>query len=418
MRILFAHQLNDLYGASRSLLRLATRLRLDGHHVLVLLPYDGPLTVKLTQAGILVRFLPELFYVDRVILRSAGCIGLGRRLTSSVSKILRIIREHRIDVVHTNTALILSSGLAARLRGIPHVWHVREIFSEHPRLWKMHRHLMLRLASRVVCVSQAVADQFDGLAATGKVCVVHNGIPAQEACKAPARVAEEFRQRFAMSSGPVVGTIGRINLRRKGQGTLMEAARTLVSEFPQAKFLIAGTSFPGKEENLLELKRLISALGLEKHVVCTGELDQVQAFYQACDMTVLAVSLPDAFPGVVLESMAMARPVVASRLGGTTEQIVDGETGYLVEPDQPVALAAAIRRLLADPRLCLEMGIKARHRFLEKFEFEQCYRKILALYESLVSSEVRAETPVEGPSLAAGEPAVSQPWRRGSSFRA
>lgn len=386
MRILFAHQVNDLYGASRSLLRLARRLRQEGHAVWVVLPVDGPLASKLADSGVAIQILPAMAFLDRQLLRTVGARGLVRRLIASVPQLLRLIRDQRIDLVHTNTALVLSSSLAARLARRPHIWHVREIFADAPRLWKPYRRLMLGLADRILCVSHAVAAQFEGAAGSQKVLVLHNGIPAAETRYVPPEDALLHRSRLGIQGGPVVATLGRINLRRKGQGVFVEAAKRLVRDFPQARFLIAGSPFPGKDDNLVELQHRIHALGLEESVIWIGELEHPEVVYHASDVTVLAACMPDSFPGVVVESMAMGRPVVATRLGGAVEQIADGETGFLVPPEDPEALAGALRRLLANPALCAEMGRRARQRFLELFEFERFYQSMTGIYAQLTAA--------------------------------
>ncbi len=147
MTILFAHNTSDLYGASRSLARLTSRLRADGHTVLVVLPCPGPLGDELQRAGVEVVVLSSLAVVDRAGCGVAGLLKLLWRLPLSVAWLTGLIRRRRVDLVHTNTALILSSPIAARLCGRPHVWHIREFFTEFPGLWQIHRRIMLRLAA-------------------------------------------------------------------------------------------------------------------------------------------------------------------------------------------------------------------------------------------------------------------------------
>jgi len=381
--ILFGHSVADLYGASRSLLRLAGRLARDGHTVMAVLPGSGPLEAELERAGVEVYIRPELAAVDRRNFNIRGMAQTAGRLTAHLFRLAAFIRRRRVELVHTNTALILSTPLAARLAKCRHLWHIRESFAEFPRLWPLWRRVMLGLSDRIVAVSEAVARQFGGEGA-GRVRVIHNGFPRTEFDGvSPARVAD-FKRRFGLDGGPLVAVIGRLKLRRKGQEVFLKAASMLAGRFPAARFLLIGSPYPGNEAHLEELKRIAAELGISERVVFTGDVEDIKAAYAALDVAVLPGSLPEPFGGVVIESMAMGKPVVGTRLGGTVEQIVDGETGFLVEPDNPAELAARVEQLLANEALRREMGRRGRERFLRHFEFETFYKRITDLYGEIL----------------------------------
>jgi glycosyltransferase involved in cell wall biosynthesis len=178
MRILFVHSGADLYGASRSLLRLIARLQCDGHEAVVVLPYEGPLLELLRAQDVRTLIHRSLPIVTRPAVRSPrGLAELALNIPRSTHWLGALIREFRPDVVHTNTALILTPGLAARLANIPHVWHVREFFSEFPSFWKKYQWYMDAFADRIVCVSSAVAEQFHPKIRRRKVAVIHDGFP-------------------------------------------------------------------------------------------------------------------------------------------------------------------------------------------------------------------------------------------------
>jgi glycosyltransferase involved in cell wall biosynthesis len=131
---------------------------------------------------------------------------------------------------------------------------------------------------------------------------------------------------------------------------------------------------------------MVSRYGLDGRVIYTGDAADIKAAFAALDVTVLPTTLPEPFGGVVIESMAMGKPVIATRLGGSLEQIEDGVTGLLVTPDDPAALAQALARLLSDAPLRRAMGMRARERFLQHFEFEPFYAQITQLYAELLRS--------------------------------
>jgi glycosyltransferase involved in cell wall biosynthesis len=131
---------------------------------------------------------------------------------------------------------------------------------------------------------------------------------------------------------------------------------------------------------------LVRELGLQQAAVFTGDVNDVKAAIAALDVMVLPSGQPEPFSGAVLEAMALAKPVVGTRLGGTVEQIDDGVTGLLVPPNEPAAMAAALCRLFGDPALRDRMGQAGRKRFLERFEFEPFYAAMLALYRDVAGN--------------------------------
>lgn len=398
MNLLLVHAPSDLYGASRSLLRLSRRLRADGHRVTVVLPALGALAPELERAGVTVQCLPGLAVINRRSFHGIRSFQFPYRLLASARALARLIRREAIEVVHTNTALLPAPGLAARWCGVPHVWHIRELFTEFFTLWKLQWRFMKVLADRIIAVSGAVASQFP-VECRGHVRVIHNGIPANEFSGVRSESARHFRRRCGLDEALLVGLPARINLRRKGQGVLLEAAAQLRQRHPHARFLLIGSPFPGNEEHQRELERRIRDRRLEDYVLLTGELSDMRPAYAALDVVTSCSVLPEAFSGVVIEAMAMGKPVVGTAIGGTPEQIEDGVTGFLVRPGDPDELARALDRLLSDAELRRRMGEAGRRRFIELFEFEGFYRRMLAVYSELLGRELVSPAPVYAESL-------------------
>jgi glycosyltransferase involved in cell wall biosynthesis len=380
MTFLFVHHTADLYGASRSLLRLSSRLCAERHRVIAALPCDGPLGWELARSGVTVLHLSSLLAIHRSQLNPAGILRLLLRFPPSVIRFVQLIYRYRVDVVHTNSAVILSAGVAARLTGTPHVWHIREFFSEFPAMWRRYQRFMDRFSTVIVAVSSAVASQYSSDIRSRKVVVIPNGFPRTEFDGIAAERTEAFRRRWRLNSEPVVGLIGRIKLRRKGQDVFVKAVAHLKDRHPRARFMLIGSPFPGNEDQLDALNSLIEQLGIVDRIIYTGDIADIKAAYSALDFSVLPTVLPEAFGGVVIESMAMGKPVVGTRLGGTVEQIDEGVTGLLVPPDDVEGLAQAMDRLLSDPELRAKLGAAAKDRFLHCFEFEPFYKKMLQVY--------------------------------------
>jgi glycosyltransferase involved in cell wall biosynthesis len=387
MKVMFVHDPPDLYGASRSLLRLASRLATDGHIVLVVLPEEGPLAGKLRDSGVQVLVSPRLAVLKR---KSAGSISglarLGGRFVLSIVELFRLAGKFRPDLIHSNSAVVLPAGVVARMRRIPHVWHIREIFSDFPRLWIFYQWYIAVFSSRIVCVSQAVADQFHPRIRTRKVVVLHDGFPAAEFPEISPDEVQAFRHRYNLNGNLLVGLVGRIKIGRKGQDVLLDAAVRLKPRYPDTRFIFIGSPFPGNEDHLVRLRKQITDSNMDEEVIYTGDIDDVKTAYAALDISIQSSVLPEAFSGVVIESMAMNRPVIASKGGGVTEQIEDGVTGLLVDSGDAEQLATALARLQDDPELRARLAANGRKKFIEKYEFEGFYSKLRALQSALLAA--------------------------------
>jgi glycosyltransferase involved in cell wall biosynthesis len=178
----------------------------------------------------------------------------------------------------------------------------------------------------------------------------------------------------------LVGVIGRIKWVRKGQEVLIKAAALLAEQYPEVRYVIVGSVWPGNEDHLVRLKELIEQLGLTQKVVFTGDVKNPRDVYAAFDVTVVPSVLPEPFGRVVMESMAAGTPVIGSRCGGIPEQISDGETGLLFEPGNERELAAALQKLLSDGELRTRMGRAARARALRMFDDSATYANLAKVF--------------------------------------
>lgn len=387
LRILFVHSGSDMYGASRSLLRLSSRLVSDGACVTAVLPHRGPLCEALSGKNVQVVVHSGLALLERARMKSP--LGMARLLLdtfSSIKSLRKLTIEFKPHLVHTMTSVILSSGIAATTCGVPHLQHVRESFGEFGGLWRLYQFYLAMFASRIVCVSTPIANQFARGLLIRKVEVLHNGFPRTEFENVTASQIRAFKEKFHLENAShLVGVVGRIKYLRKGQDVFVKAAAQLKPRFPDARFLCIGSPFPGNELHLSRLLELIKEQGVAEYVLCTGDVDDIKAALAALDMVVLSSVQPEPFAGVVIEAMALSRPVVATAVGGSLEQVTDGVTGFLVEPGNAESMAKAIGRLLESPEQARLFGRNGRQHFLERFEFEPFYRKMLSLYERVMS---------------------------------
>lgn len=383
--ILYVHNSADVYGASRSLLRLVSHLDRDQFAAVAVLPEDGPLRVHLEQAGAEVVIYPRLAVVSRHLVRSPRVLVFPLRLLGSARFLEQLIRRRKIAAVHTNTGVIPVGALAARRAGVPHLWHVREWFQEFRGLWGPYSRFMVRNSARVLAVSESIAAQF---ADRRRVEVLHNGFDLSEFAVPSADYARAFREAWRLGDEPVVGTVGRIKLVRKGQEIFVRAAALLEQRGCRARWVLVGAPFRGNESHLEELRRLTRELHLEDRVVFTGELLDPRKAYPAFDVFVLPSAQPEPFGGVVMEAMAMGVPVVATAIGGSVDQVAEGVTGYLVPPGDPVALADRIEALLRDPALRRRMALAGPERITRHFALSEMVTRVQQIYHEAIQSRV------------------------------
>jgi glycosyltransferase involved in cell wall biosynthesis len=384
VRILYINPTGDLYGASRVLLRVLTLLDREIYRPIVVLPEDGTLADALRNQKIAVKIIPYLSVIRRRIFRSWRIIPFLLFIIPSILHVWWLILRNRIDLVHTNSGVVFTSAISARLALVPHVWHLHEMFSEEfPGVWHYFRILILRFSTKILCVSTVIAQQFPKEL---KVHVLHNGLDLNH-FSADSREVAIWRQRYGDESGDItlIGVVGRISP-RKGQDVLIQALSSLKKEAGSDKLrlLIIGDVFEGNEYLLDELQELVKSRNLTDSVVFTGFIKNPEAIIAALDILVLPSILPEAFPTVVLEAMALRVPVVATNLGGTVEQIEDKSTGMLVPPRDAEALAKAIRMVLVDPNLRERLRREGRQQVEQRFNLRVMCARLEKYYQELI----------------------------------
>src|ERR1017187_4909956 len=408
MRILFVHSPADLYGASRALLRLCFDMRRSGWAAAVVLPEEGALSQRLAEVGVEIFLMPGIAKLERQnFATAAGAVRFCRDVLSDIRAQRRIIARWRPDVIHTNISIIPSAAVAAKLAGRPHLWHMRESFSEFPGLWAVYKHLMGAFSTRIVCCSQLTADQLAGSWGGRRARIVYEGLASSEFRAFSDADVAAWRRRFAPEGGPVIGVVGRIRMVRKGQEVFVAAAQQLAGAFPAAHFVCIGDACPGNESHVDELRRRAERAGIGHRFEITGDIEDVAAATAALDIAVMPSVVPEPFGNVVMEAMCLGKPVVASANGGGREQIEEGVTGFLVPPGDADALAPAgaapppapgpapapggdadararaLATLLADPGRARAMGEAGRRRFEALFTSEKGHAAIRRLYAEL-----------------------------------
>jgi glycosyltransferase involved in cell wall biosynthesis len=280
-----------------------------------------------------------------------------------VLRLARLLRRWGTDVVHThNTKPLIYAGPAARLAGIRQVVHTRhgQRFGAGRGDTALFR-LAARTADRIISVShdgERLSCQ-EGIA-TRKVATIWNGIDV-----------EHFGYTGPRTGGPAV-MVGRLSP-EKDVKSLVRAAAIVVREHPSFRLEIAGDG-----DCLPDLKRLAEEIALDEHVRFLGEVRDIPTLLARASLFVLP-SLTEGISLTLLEAMARGLPVVATRVGGNPEVVVDGQTGLLVPAGAPSELAAAMLQLCRATEDGRRMGLAGRVRVEQHFEV----RRMVAEYENL-----------------------------------
>lgn len=248
--------------------------------------------------------------------------------------------------------------------------------------WGLDR-VVLQTVDRLVTGSRAASERLSvlGRTARAKATPLHNGI----ARRLPSETREETRIRLHIPDDAVVFGVVAVLEARKGHLTLLEAIAKVKQEavgFSEPVLVL----IEGAGPMLAALEACVAQRGLQDWVRFVGPETNVMNLMQIADVVVLPSIANEDFPNVVLEAMALGKPVVASRLAGTPEQIEDAVTGYLVPPKDPIALADAIRRLANDAVSRKRMGQAGLERFMTDFRAEVAVGRYMQLYEILRGS--------------------------------
>lgn len=380
-----------LSGGEIALSRLLPALTPDVDPFVVL-GEDGPLVERLRSIGIPVEVLP-LGPATRDVRKDTltNPWAAGRRVFSVLTyswRLRRRVRQTGVDVVHTNSLKAGFYGcLAARLAGVPSVWHLRDRLAPDylPRFALLAARVGLRLLpTRVVCNSRAtMATVPSGLRRSwGKRALVvpspiHDVLHPSTGSDASTGVRGAARDRpFS------VGLVGRF-APWKGQ---LEAVRAFAVDdmTPDARLLLIGAPMFGEEDYEDEVRREVTRLGLDGRVEFVGFVDDVLSRIAELDVLVHASTVPEPFGQVIVEGMAAGVPVVATRGGGPSEIVTDGVNGLLYTAGDVEELADILRRLQEDGDLRASLR-EAGLRRAADFSPEVIAPTVLALYREMTA---------------------------------
>lgn len=315
-------------------------------------------------------------------------------------RLTRLLRQLKPDLVHTHSSKAGILGrLAARLAGVPAVVHtihdLPQNFARRPMVKAVYRWLETLAAKwtdHLFTVSEINLQQIlaERIAPRSKVSIAYQGLELERFQGLPP--ASQQRQAWGLPEGAeVVGMVARLEP-AKDHPTLLRAFAQVARTRPRAYLVIVGQ---GHLED--QLRELAVQLGLEQRVLFTGWVENQLHAIQALDLLVLSTHY-EGLGVVLLEALALAVPVISTRIGGTQEVIREGQTGLFVPPLDCQALAAAIESMLSHPGLARQMAEAGRADVTSRYLVERSNQEIYRVYQELwLSRPVQVDPNIKPP---------------------
>ncbi|NBB82813.1 MAG: glycosyltransferase [Alphaproteobacteria bacterium] len=377
-------------GTERHILDLARGLGAQDVAASVGCPADTPLARAARDHGIEHRPIEKRGAIDR----------------AAVRQLTAYLRDHQIDLIHAhNGRSALHAAMAVRCAGRGKLVMTQHFIQpgragrrrvQRFVAQRMHRWMSRRL-DHTIAISNAVRDAAieRGDCPPGRISVVHNGIadPADPAAATLGAAGDVRRGLQVPPDAPLVVCAARLQP-EKDLPTLIDAMKRTLGKVPDARCVIAGQ---GVERHDLEAH--IQAAGLRNAVRLLGFREDVRRIIAAGDVLALPAKA-EPFGLVLLEAMALGRPVLATRAGGPLDIVHDGETGLLVEPSNPAAMAEALVRLLNDKPLRARYGRAGRQRFEARFTADRMAARTAAVYDQapVAADPASAASPTPEPA--------------------
>jgi glycosyltransferase involved in cell wall biosynthesis len=363
-------------GSERQAVQLSRLLHEEGSYRVFVgcLDSAGELRREVEKLGI--KEIPEFnltsFY-DANFLRQA-------------KRCAEFIKANEISVVHTHDFYTNIFGMVSSfLARVPvRIASKRETFSKSKNQFLIECQAF-RLADKIVANAEAVKQFLVDRGVPGdKIVTIYNGLDLQRLTPVRDLKREEPLREFGLPFAEkmqIVTIVANLRSDVKNHRMFLKAAQKVSEKIENIAFVLAG------EGELIEpLRNFAADLRIEKNVFFTGGCERIGELLSLSNICVLS-SKSEGFSNSILEYMSAAKPVVATRVGGASEAIIEGKTGFLVESDDDEAMADRLIELLLNPKKAIEMGGKGRNVVKGNFSLKAQAEKTLTLYNSLLAKK-------------------------------
>lgn len=310
------------------------------------------------------------------------------RFPVAIARLIRLLREQRIDVLQTH---LFDPSIVGMLAGTAARTPLKIVTRHHSDFTTIFRRPVHRridrwqalAADRVMAASQAVMQamvRYESVPAD-RITVTYYGY---EFDVLRPQLTEMERRTLRESAGGdenyLIGTVGRLSI-EKGHEYLLQAAQSVIRRFPKVRLVLVGDG-PLRES----LQQRTQQLGIADHVLFLGQRADACRVIEAMDLMVHP-TLHEAFCSVIIESMALERPLIATDVAAAPEQIIPGETGILVPARRPDDIARAVVSLLEDRARAAALGRAARQSVVSRFSFQQVMPEYERYYKEWLAAK-------------------------------
>jgi glycosyltransferase involved in cell wall biosynthesis len=327
-------------------------------------------------------------------------IQIDRRISpgsnlKSIYQLTNLIRQQQYDIVHVHTPIAAVLGrIAAKLAGVKRIiytshglpFHDRSLPKEYALYSNVEKFAGLFTDLTISQNHEDIATAIKlGISPPDKIAYLGNGVDIDRFNRDRLDPNHQLQLRKSFnipdSADLIIGTIGRLT-RKKGAGYLIEATAKLVPQFPNLHTVIIGSALIGDPEPIqAELIDRINTLGIEKNVTFTGgSRKDIPELLGLLDIFTLPTFTHEGLPRSIVEAMSMGLPVVTTDIRGCREVVIDGETGFIVPPEDSDKLAAALEILLANPDLRRAYGAASRNRVEAEYDENLVFQRLEEYY--------------------------------------
>ncbi len=384
MKICFVSHSAGLGGAERILLETIDVLSERRFACHVLLPGEGELARELHSRGVPIKFIQPAslaaWEYPSLWERAKAAIKIGVAALATA----RMVREWKCDVVHSNTVTTCHGAIAAKLLGLPHLWHLQEFGEEDQGLIFYFGHnfscrLFGYLSTVVIVLSKALAGKYGRLIDPSKIAVIYPSMHLADRHSLDADSADPRSTRGDRRFRCVI--VGALREGKRQEDAVLAMAH-LKQNGVMAELVIVGG---GDAPYILRLKEIIREHGLEDRVLMTGQVRDASQFIRDSD-ALLVCSKSEAFGRVTIEAMLAGKPVIGADGGATPELIRNGENGLLYRVASHAELAEKICHLLEHPCLAVQLGDNGRRWAETVFTRERYASELVRVLGSLGTS--------------------------------
>tara|TARA_B100000900_G_scaffold406783_2_gene418360 strand:+ start:368 stop:1480 length:1113 start_codon:yes stop_codon:yes gene_type:complete len=367
-RILLFHSSNDLYGASKIILQVIDILNSKNFEIHAFLPYKGPLDELFLKKNVRLNHLN--FGVFRK--KYFNFFGLFNRVTKiliSVFKINNYVKKNNIDLIYTNTSVIIASGISASMCKIPNYLHIHEIPNNN-FYSSIMGYLIGKFSKKNIVVSKSVKNYWSKYI-NKPLELIYNGVPYVGNKGFIKKKSNKIR--FL--------TLARI-LPYKGHKYIINIAKRLVAQNINVEFIFVGDTFKGYEKYEDELKNLVKEFGIEKQVLFLGFKSDISNYMNSSDFLLHGATRPDPLPTVIFEAIQHNLAVISTNIGGSVEILDKGKGGLLIPHNDDYKSFELISNYMLDYKLVLKKRKYSRNFIKKEFFEEKFNKKILHFFSS------------------------------------